>query len=86
MILAPGQIRAARALLGMSQRDLSAASGISEPTIKRMENDNHGPAKTTAYNAETVLLTLEKAGVVFLKTEHGPGLAIRTKQEKVETG
>jgi transcriptional regulator with XRE-family HTH domain len=36
MITAP-QMRAARALLGMDQRELAARTGLSLPTIQRME-------------------------------------------------
>jgi transcriptional regulator with XRE-family HTH domain len=36
MITAP-QMRAARALLGIDQRELAALSGLSVPTIQRME-------------------------------------------------
>lgn len=36
MITSP-QLKAARALLGMDQRALAAASGLSLPTIQRME-------------------------------------------------
>jgi hypothetical protein len=31
------QVKAARALLGWSQQDLARASGVSEPTIGRLE-------------------------------------------------
>jgi len=36
-MITAAQIKAARALLGMDQRDLAAASGLSVPTIQRME-------------------------------------------------
>ena len=36
-MLTAGQLRAARALLGMDQRALAEASGLSVPTIQRME-------------------------------------------------
>ena len=34
-----GQVKAARALLGWSQGDLADASGVSHPSIKRLEAD-----------------------------------------------
>lgn len=79
MILAPGQIRAARAFLSMSQRNLSQLSGVSEPTIKRMENDNHGPGKTTAHNAEAVRRALEDAGIIFTETDGRLGVIRRSE-------
>ncbi len=36
-MITSGQIRAARALLGMDQRELAKCSGLSLPTIQRME-------------------------------------------------
>jgi transcriptional regulator with XRE-family HTH domain len=36
-MLTSGQLRAARALLGMDQRMLAEAAGLSVPTIQRME-------------------------------------------------
>ena len=36
-MITAAQLRAARALLGMDQRDLAEASGLSLPTIQRME-------------------------------------------------
>ena len=36
-MITAGQLRAARALLGMDQRKLAEAAGLSVPTIQRME-------------------------------------------------
>ena len=36
-MITAAQLRAARALVGMDQKDLAAASGLSLPTIQRME-------------------------------------------------
>lgn len=36
-MITAGQMRAARALLGLDQRDLAERSGLSLPTIQRME-------------------------------------------------
>jgi transcriptional regulator with XRE-family HTH domain len=36
-MITAGQLRAARALLGIDQRDLAQRSGLSLPTIQRME-------------------------------------------------
>jgi DNA-binding XRE family transcriptional regulator len=53
--LSARQIRAARALLGWSRRQLAIASGVSEGTIKAIE---HGAV-------DTRLVTMDKLGRVF---------------------
>jgi len=73
------QIKAARALLGWEQRMLSEASGVSLPTIKRMElyPDRVGGH---ARNVYAVLDAFEKAGIEFLNGD-APGVRLR-KQER----
>ena len=71
------QLRAARALLGLDQRHLSELSGLSVPTIQRME----------ASNGVTKLITaLETAGITFI-AENAPslqgGCGIRLARPKV---
>ncbi|PCI52978.1 MAG: transcriptional regulator [Alphaproteobacteria bacterium] len=56
------QIRAARAYISWSQTDLSNASSVSLPTIKRMEKDSGG---STFSNVIKVREALEKAGIRF---------------------
>lgn len=71
------QIKAARALAGLSQSDLASASGVSLPTIKRLEaqdGDMGGRPATVA----AIRAALESAGVVFLDPNgNGPGVALR---------
>lgn len=70
------QIRAARALLGMSQADVAAASGLSIPTIKRAEGQ--GAVQASADAVAAIRTALEAAGVVFLpENGNGPGVALR---------
>ena len=64
MLTAP-QIRAARALLAWSQPTLATASGLSLPTIVRMEGAQ-GPGRSSAANVAAVQGALEGAGVVFI--------------------
>ena len=68
MIMA-AQIRAARALLGLSQRELSVLAEIGLATVKRIEAapDIRGAADTF-WKIQTAL---EKAGVEFIPTESG---------------
>jgi len=79
-MLMAAQIRAARALLGWSQPALAKASGVSLPTIVRMEGQQ-GPGRSSAANVDAVQRALETAGVVFLEADGagaaGPGVRLR---------
>ncbi|MBO4169698.1 helix-turn-helix domain-containing protein [Cereibacter azotoformans] len=60
----PDQLRAARALLGMSQPTVAEAAGVSTMTLKRAEG-----SATPAASAEAVAAiraALEAAGVEFI--------------------
>lgn len=61
------QVKAARALLGWSQDALAEASGISIPTIARLEASD-GPVGGRAATAEAIREALEKAGIEFTGT------------------
>ncbi len=69
------QIKAARALLAWSQGDLAHASGVSEPTIARLESQD-GPIGGRAETAEKLVTALEKSGVEFIP-ENGGGAGVR---------
>jgi len=79
-MLTAAQIRAARALLGWSQPALAKASGVSLPTIVRMEGAV-GPGRSSAANVEAVQRALENAGVMFLEADGagaaGPGVRLK---------
>lgn len=70
------QIKAARALLGWSQPQLVAASGVSLPTIVRMES-SVGPGRSSAANVDAVRQSLETAGVIFLPADDDGGAGVR---------
>jgi predicted transcriptional regulator len=80
-----GQIKAARALLGWSQTALAKASGISEPSIKRLEAAADDPNEPLGGRPETIIAiraALENAGVIFIdQNGHGPGVRLRDRQE-----
>lgn len=59
------QLRAARALLGWSQSDLADASGVSLPTIKRVE-PGEGAIPANLDTASKLRSALERAGVAFV--------------------
>ena len=68
------QMRAARGLLGWSQAQLAEASGVSLPTIKRMESV--GPGRSAANTVDAIQKALEVAGVQFIP-ENGGGAGVR---------
>ncbi len=74
------QLRAARALLGWSQDDLANRSGISKPTIARLELGT-GELAGYASTRDKVVGALEAAGVTFLGSgetvDGGPGVRLR---------
>ncbi len=68
------QMRAARALLGWSQAQLSEKSGVSLPTIKRMETA--GTGKSAGDTIQKVETTLAASGIQFIP-ENGGGAGVR---------
>ena len=68
------QMRAARGLLGWSREELAERSGLSAPTIKRMETV--GPKRSSMENVIAVKKAMESAGVVFID-ENGQGAGVR---------
>lgn len=74
------QIKAARALLGLTQDDIAASSGLSVQTIKRMEGLGTGRSSTD--NVMAVKKALEAAGVAFIP-ENGGGAGVRLAKPSV---
>lgn len=68
------QIRAARALLNVSQAEVAALAGVSVPTVKRAEGAGKVAASKEA--VDSILRALEIAGVVFI-AENGGGAGVR---------
>ena len=77
------QVKAARALLGWSQSDLASASGVSEPTIKRLEAQD-GDLGGAASTIDAIGSAFNGAGVDFI-AENGGGAGVRlTKRTRSE--
>jgi predicted transcriptional regulator len=75
----PAQLRAARGLLGWSQTDLAKASGLSLPTVKRVEAELN---IRVSNEARTKLrAALEAAGIHFLN-ENGGGHGVRLRKPR----
>lgn len=70
------QLRAARALLGLSQKQLAEIVGVSTMTIKRAEGT--GKPEATTEVMERIRAALENAGVEFIP-ENGGGAGVRLK-------
>jgi hypothetical protein len=75
------QIAAARALAGIGQADLAAASKISVPTLRRMEA-SEGQASGIANNVAAVRNVLEASGVEFIP-ENGGGAGVRLRKSVI---
>lgn len=71
------QVKAARALLRWSQTDLAEASGVSLPTIKRLEAST-GDLGGRTVTADAIRAALEAAGVQFIP-QNGGGAGVRLK-------
>ena len=75
------QIRAARALLNLSQAEVAALAGVSVPTVKRAEGA--GKVSASADALQAIKTALEAAGAVFLpENGNGPGVALRKGGEE----
>lgn len=77
-MLTSAQIRAARALVNWSGPRLAAETGLSLPTIRRMESAL-GPGRSAADNVNAVQKALEDAGVIFLTADVAGGPGVRLK-------
>jgi transcriptional regulator with XRE-family HTH domain len=76
------QMRAARALLGLDQRQLAALSGVSLPTIQRMEASD-GQVRSVVDTLVKVINALEAAGIEIIgenAPSNGVGRGVRLKE------
>ena len=80
-MISPGQLRAARALLGIDQRSLAAMAGVSLPTIQRMEASS-GDVRGAISTLTKVVEALDAAGVELIAADQpsqGRGRGVRLK-------
>jgi transcriptional regulator with XRE-family HTH domain len=64
-MITAAQLRAARALLGMDQRQLAALAGLSVPTIQRMEASD-GVIRGNVDSLMKVTAALDAAGIELI--------------------
>ncbi len=75
-LVTPAQLRAGRALLGLSQAELAGHTCLSIPTIQRAEADRGLVVSEPAVAA--IRVALEDQGVIFLEAgDEGPGVRLR---------
>jgi transcriptional regulator with XRE-family HTH domain len=64
-VISAAQLRAARALLGISQRELADAAGVSVPTIRRMEA-SEGTVRANVDTLMKIIGALGAAGIELI--------------------
>ena len=78
----PGQLRAARALIGWKREQLAQAAGTTERTIARIEDGQSIPRASTV---KAIRTALEAAGVEFIaggKSSMSGGPGVRMQEEE----
>jgi Predicted transcriptional regulator with C-terminal CBS domains len=81
-MITAGQLRAARALLGLDQKALAERSGLSVPTIQRMEA-SEGVIRGNVDSLMKLISALDSMGIVLLgdgASSAGGGRGLRLKQ------
>lgn len=83
-MITAAQIRAARALLGMDQRSLAQAAGLSLPTIQRMEASDGQVVRGNVDSVVKVVEAIERAGVELIgeggvSSDGGRGVRLKAK-------
>lgn len=82
-MISAGQLRAARALLGIDQRQLAEIAGLSVPTIQRMEASD-GVIRGNVDSLMKLIGALESSGIELIgdsavSPEGGRGIRLKKK-------
>jgi transcriptional regulator with XRE-family HTH domain len=83
-MISAGQLRAARAMLGIDQRQLADMAGLSVPTIQRMEA-SEGVIRGNVDSLMKLVQALDIAGIELISTgavSSSGGRGIRLKSGK----
>jgi transcriptional regulator with XRE-family HTH domain len=83
LMISAGQLRAARALLGIDQRQLADLAGLSVPTIQRMEASD-GVIRGNVDSLVKLIGALESSGIELIadgavSPEGGRGIRLKKK-------
>ncbi|MBL6936970.1 MAG: helix-turn-helix transcriptional regulator [Alphaproteobacteria bacterium] len=89
-MLSAAQLRAARALAGLDQKQLAERSGLSVPTIQRMEASD-GVIRGNVDSLMKIVTALDQAGVELISddavsTGGGRGVRLRTSVRLTQGG
>jgi transcriptional regulator with XRE-family HTH domain len=87
-MISGAQLRASRALLGIDQRKLAALSGLSLPTIQRMEASDDN-VRGVIDTLTKVVEALDRAGIELIgenKASHEGGRGVRLKRATESSG
>ncbi|HLZ67151.1 MAG TPA: helix-turn-helix transcriptional regulator [Aliidongia sp.] len=89
-MITAAQMRAARALLGIDQRQLAELSGVSLPTIQRMEA-SEGNVRGVVDTLTKVVEALDRAGIELIgdnamSREGGRGVRLKHAKPPVRLG
>jgi transcriptional regulator with XRE-family HTH domain len=87
-MISAAQLRAARALLGIDQKRLAEMSGLSVPTVQRMEASD-GVIRGTVDSLTKLIAALEAAGLALIgegaaSTEGGRGVRLKNAPKRPE--
>jgi transcriptional regulator with XRE-family HTH domain len=83
-MITAGQMRASRALLGLDQRELAEAAGLSLPTIQRMEASG-GVVRGNVDSLMKLAAALDALGIELISdnaTSGGGGRGVRLKRAR----
>jgi transcriptional regulator with XRE-family HTH domain len=81
-MITAAQLKASRALLGIDQREIAKRSGLSVPTIQRMEASN-GVIRGNVDSLMKLIGALDAAGIVLIgdsASSAGGGRGVRLKE------
>lgn len=73
-------MRAARALIGISQAELAKRAGVSVPTVKRCESEGENIPIVASETQRKIRVVLEAEGIQFIpENGGGPGVRLAKK-------
>ena len=84
-MITSSQLRAARAMLGLDQKQLAEISDLSLPTIQRMEA-SHGVVRGNVESLTKLVMALNKAGIELIgenTPSTGQGRGVRLMEGKI---
>jgi transcriptional regulator with XRE-family HTH domain len=87
-MITAAQLRAARAIVGIDQRQLAELSGLSVPTIQRMESSD-GLIRGNVDSLMKLVGALEAAGIELIgegMASQGGGRGVRLKSPEAAKG